>query len=376
MTSFRFAQLGFVLGLSAAVSASAAEGVPADRGLTVHEWGTFTSVAGADGAPVTWTVLAGPGDLPCFVNRLGPVAIKAGPATVRMETPVLYFYSPSRTTVSVHVDFPKGLVTEWYPKATGQVFSGIDWSNLTIIPGGAANLPSTPAASHYYAARETDAAIVDTGSQQEKMLFYRGAGRPDVLLQPRFLPDGRLELRNLGSEAIPFAMVFDNRGGKTGYRIVRSIEQSAAVELPERAAAPEALRGELAAALTEAGLFPKEAQAMLATWRDSWFEEGTRIFYILPRAAVDRALPLRVSPAPQSIARVFVGRVEVLAPATRESLQTAIESGDVATLGKYGRFVDAYMHQLNRSHLSAAAAKFLDSAYNRAQEEFQHPSCR
>jgi hypothetical protein len=30
------------------------------------------------------------------------------------------------------------------------------------------------------------------------------------------------------------------------------------------------------------GLFPKEAHAMVDTWRDSWFEEGTRAFYILP----------------------------------------------------------------------------------------------
>ena len=42
--------------------------------LTVHEWGTFTSVAGRDGKAVQWLPLAGPNDLPCFVeyfqNRL------------------------------------------------------------------------------------------------------------------------------------------------------------------------------------------------------------------------------------------------------------------------------------------------------------------
>jgi len=37
-------------------------------------------------------------------------------------------------------------------------------------------------------------------------------------------------------------------------------------------------------------------RAMLETWRDSWFEEGMRVFYILPRATVDTLLPFRSSP--------------------------------------------------------------------------------
>jgi len=36
--------------------------------LIVHEWGTFTSIAGADGTAVEWLPLAGPADLPCFVE--------------------------------------------------------------------------------------------------------------------------------------------------------------------------------------------------------------------------------------------------------------------------------------------------------------------
>ena len=35
--------------------------------LVVHEWGTFTSVAGQDGASLDWRPLAGPSDLPSFV---------------------------------------------------------------------------------------------------------------------------------------------------------------------------------------------------------------------------------------------------------------------------------------------------------------------
>ena len=35
-----------------------------------------------------------------------------------METPVIYFYSKEPQTVDVRVDFPQGIITEWYPQAT------------------------------------------------------------------------------------------------------------------------------------------------------------------------------------------------------------------------------------------------------------------
>ena len=35
-----------------------------------------------------------------------------------METPVIYFYSDQPQTVDVSVDFPKGLITEWYTQAS------------------------------------------------------------------------------------------------------------------------------------------------------------------------------------------------------------------------------------------------------------------
>src|SRR5271157_2197621 len=62
--------------------------------LTVHEWGTFTSVAGEDGAAVSWDALGCKNDLPGFVNDYGYRGLKWRlQGTVRMETPVLYFYS-------------------------------------------------------------------------------------------------------------------------------------------------------------------------------------------------------------------------------------------------------------------------------------------
>jgi hypothetical protein len=70
-------------------------------------------------------------------------------------------------------------------------------------------------------------------------------------------------------------------------------------------------------ALISQGLYQKEARAMIETWRDSWFEEGTRLFYIVPAQAVDDILPLDIQPARSEIDRVFVGRIKLITPATQ-----------------------------------------------------------
>src|SRR2546427_3833332 len=85
--------------------------------VTVHEWGTFTSIAGADGRAIEWLPQAGPTDLPCFVerNRFNIKGSLSG--TVRMETPVLYFYTTQPATVNINVRFRNGIITEWFPRA-------------------------------------------------------------------------------------------------------------------------------------------------------------------------------------------------------------------------------------------------------------------
>src|SRR5215469_2693899 len=90
-----------------------------DSALTAHEWGTFTSVAGTNGGAVRWLALTGASDLPGFVEHLNGPYLKLGlSGTLRMETPVLYFYTTRETEVSVRVQFAKGLITEWYPHAS------------------------------------------------------------------------------------------------------------------------------------------------------------------------------------------------------------------------------------------------------------------
>src|SRR5262245_5125611 len=86
--------------------------------VVVHEWGTFTSVAGPDGSAVEWIPQQGPSDLPCFVDRARQEAKSWLRALVRMETPVLYFYAPEDTTLDVRVRFRQGAITEWFPRAS------------------------------------------------------------------------------------------------------------------------------------------------------------------------------------------------------------------------------------------------------------------
>ena len=42
---------------------------------------------------------------------------------------------------------------------------------------------------------------------------------------------------------------------------------------------------------------------MIETWKDSWFEEGLRVFYVLPRLTTDEVLPLTVEPLPKEFVR-------------------------------------------------------------------------
>jgi hypothetical protein len=96
---------------------------------------------------------------------------------------------------------------------------------------------------------------------------------------------------------------------------------------------------------------------MVETWRDSWFEEGTRLFYIVSRKAVDAILPLDVTPAPAAIERVFVGRIELVTPTTEAVVRDAISANDTATLRKYSRFVDAIAGRILANNPSAERAR-------------------
>jgi hypothetical protein len=343
----------------AAAGSTAARLLASDpSALVAHEWGTFTSIAGADGRPLTWVPLDARSDLPCFVDRIGKLtSIKSGiPGTVRMETPVVYFYAPRETTVDVGVQFRQGLITEWYPRAAvtprdiparglgdpGLVASA-RWAQVTIAPGSAESFPREAADSHYYAARDTDAAPIRTASQSEKFLFYRGVGTFTVPLTAIVGDLDRVTVSAVDrTTSIGTVVRFENRGGRIGMTVGKGATATQTFDVP----ALTMRTGDVAAAierlLIAEGLFPKEAKAMIETWRGSWFEDGSRLFYIAPRALVDEVLPLDIRPRPAQIGRVFVGRIELLTSATREDITAAVTANDAAALGRYGRFAEPF----------------------------------
>ena len=334
--------------------------------LEVHEWGTFTSVAGADGQAVPWSPLGGPSDLPCFVTTLNPSNVKVVGnwlaslrSTVRMETPVVYFYADRPQTVRVDVRFSQGLITEWYPQAVvpapavpvdfAATTGAATWRDVEIRPGAPAAFITEARPSHYYAARETDAAPVRVNGQDEKFLFYRGLAGFPVPLAATVEGDGAIRVTNSGPR-IGTAMLVESDGRRVGYRIARGLSAEARIARPALTNDVAALASDLERALVVEGMFPREARAMIETWRDSWFEAGARLFYIVPRETVDRILPLTIDPVPAKIARAFVGRLEIFRAESLTEVARALETRDVRTLARFGRFAEP-MAQIVRSQL-------------------------
>jgi hypothetical protein len=396
-SAFIVAVLAVTIGLGITIAASTdALNKPSD--LTVHEWGTFTTIAGLDGKTTEWLPLGGPNDLPCFVNVYKNILGKAlvrdenanQPAldyktarsrllgSVRMETPVVYFYASRPHTAQVRVAFPQGFVTEWYPQATvnqSTVRTGslkepntgatIVWKNVEVLPhtSNPAFLQGS-ASSHYYAARATDANPIRVGGSNEKFLFYRGVGGFPVPLNVTVNDDGKILIKHLRGK--PSVILFENHGGKLGYRFVDTSKSEALLDPPALTESFESLRKNLQAVLVSQGLYEKEAAAMIETWRDSWFEEGTRVFYIVPSKMVDQILPLTVTPRPTSTARVFVGRVEVITPATVAIVENAILTNDTKTINAYGRFLGPIADRISPTKkvfnlLNGALARYMST---------------
>jgi hypothetical protein len=134
-------------------------------------------------------------------------------------------------------------------------------------------------------------------------------------------------------------VIFTNRGGKIGYRIHRNVSGQTTVPMPALTSTRPALHRDLATLLVAEGLYAKEADAMIDTWRDTWFEEGTRVLYIVPKPTVERILPLSISPTPQAMARVFVGRMDVITADHIADVRRAIARGDRAALVRNGRLL-------------------------------------
>jgi hypothetical protein len=161
---------------------------------------------------------------------------------------------------------------------------------------------------------------------------------------------GRLLVKSLSGDEIPNAILFERRGERVGYRLTGALTDEATVEPPVLTGSVDSLYGDLEEILVGQGLHRDEAHAMIETWKDSWFEEGSRLIYIVPCGFIDKVLPLAIDPAPGQIVRVFVGRFEIVTPATAMAVKTAVAHNDEATLGKYSRFLEPILETIRQEH--------------------------
>jgi len=342
----------------ATTPASAEPNDPSD--LVAHEWGTFTTFHGPSGVSIPWYQPGSPrvSELPGFVHpKISLLGKSRMRVTARMETPVIYFYTASRRVVDVSVAYPEGTITEYFPKMDLEVGG---WPGLELIPPGEAGdlaLPLDPQRpdNHYFAARAVpEAALVrrpglaeETGEKSadelEKFLFYRGAGKLHSNLLT-WIDENEITLSwSAPAEPLEHVWVLQSSSETVGWKKIPAMlpfeSSTEGSQFPERTVVPyasldehssrdqsvAALRVSMQEALTEAGLTPAEAAAMVATWGDHWFEEpGCRVFSILPRTHVDEQLPLSLSPRPRELARVFVHRAELLGKETLQMLETSM----------------------------------------------------
>ena len=368
--------------------ASGRDAHPVNSSLTAHEWGTFTSIAGMDGSAVEWSPLTGATDLPAFVEHFRDPGFKLGlRGTVRMETPVLYFYESREETISVKVSFARGVVTEWYPHASrvepaanlyygilqqADATGSIAWDSVTLAPNGRPDFPVGDRNNHYYAARMTSSTPLrvktTAGEQQEKFLFYRGVSTFSVPLSALLGTEGKVEIKNHGDQELPATILFERRGEKVGYRIGGALKEEAILDAPELSSTIDELGRDLEDILVAQGLYHDEARAMVETWRNSWFEEGSRLLYIVPAAFVNEVLPLSINPAPAQTVRVFVGRLELVTPATEKAVETAFAAHDTATLKAYGRFLEPILATMIKKETNPAQTRrfqeYLNSVYS------------
>jgi hypothetical protein len=344
-----------------------------DDPLIVHEWGTFTSFSGSDGVRLEFGPLADE-DLPPFVldrflqAGLPSFGKKMITTRLRMETPVTYFYTERECDVNVRVEFPEGLLTEFYPPVVSMTpnfkpgekllirNSSLDWGKVHLIPqdffqvniedkdrarlieerllGGM--IPPAAGENHYFHARETDSAIVQVhldpnpklprrpaGDFFEKFLFYRGIGNFELPLKLTASGGGKYELLNLGPDDVRSLFLVTADGNELRFSKFDQIAsgQHRMLTQSDKAATMEELAEAVVQSLIEENLYEKEARAMVKTWRSSWFgETGTRLFYMVPTAITEKLLPLKVEPKPAETVRVLVGRMEIMPPETEQQV--------------------------------------------------------
>jgi hypothetical protein len=282
--------------------------------------------------------------------------------TLRLETPVIYFHPPPNKKytepIDITVRFRGGVLNEFYPDATAwvgvdnervvaklragilkswngdvldtYVIGTLEWKGLRLHDTVVAPLTNSQI---WLAPREVNSVSVfnPEAGEGEQYIFYRGVAHLDALLRTK-LTRGHLQLAtpaNLlwlesGAAVIPSIWFADVRAdGVIAFRTQAAVtlkKDNAGKDLARLKrfsgsdytdAGAQQLRVSLKRALIAQGLYADEAEAMLNTWKASYFQKpGLRVFYIVPREWTDYFLPLELS-VPARVTRVIVGRIDL-----------------------------------------------------------------
>ena len=348
----------------------------ADQALVIHEWGTITTAHKASGDTKGYLNKIEPWEvLPDFVHRYEPPVSEATQGrfaktpvgqghpdvTMRLETPVLYFYPSDhfnfKKNFTVEAKLRGGIINEYYPKALASqrldtahinvktargtniwdgrnlnnyLVGSLQWSDLKLSMTGR---PPKTKDNVWLAPRKVDAAYVKQEKETERYLFYRGVahleaplrtkhdkkageiqffsptnfyryGEKELVIPYLWLlkvkPDGSALFKKVGQVTI------DSQVDKMITKTFLNTNQN---EFKKKNLAE--LRRLMHAALVAQGLYDKEADAMLTTWDHAYFRKpGTRALYIVPKKWVDHHIPLSIS-IPNELTRVFVGRIDL-----------------------------------------------------------------
>lgn len=341
-------------------------------GLVVQEWGTYTSVQASDGHPLGGVHHVDEA-LPAWVhsrnwsnrNTYFFEELPEEPLQ-QLETPVLYFWSATRTDARVTIGFPEGVVGEWYPDATAYapaidrctaIAGGSMAWDVTIDPSIAVSsfAPVSPdnvwAPSRNVASTPVRFANNGGATESEQFIFYRGLGKFAPSVHVVVSNQDQLRINNSSMDEVAAAFLL-NVTGTSGQIVSLDVLRAgetrvASPPAPARSLDAYVLQAQtvLHAALVKSGLRDGVARAMVETWTRSWFKnEGLRLLYLAPRGWTDSYLPTTIAPAPTSLVRTLVGRIEIITPHEEASLLLSVRdharSGAAFDLSVLGRFAE------------------------------------
>jgi len=258
----------------------------------VHEWGVIS------GCEEEWLISSRPERTNYAIDKL----------------PVLYIHAGNLTEFSLKVSFPDGHPTETYPKA---VVSGntIEWNNVRIESRSELSEEKALVSldSLMPILNSVDADQLNYNGKKSNFLYYEGEGKFEEKTTIEFIPGGK---KAIVSNNFPHPIY------NVGVAVSRSTEieptqlmvawvseiepwGEEVVELKEANSYPE-----LKTKMEALGFTDKESEAFESIWTETFFapkENGSflRVFYLLPRFAVEKIARLEFEPEPKKVLRAI-----------------------------------------------------------------------